>query len=383
MRKLFVNLIGLFIPFPKLRRRIRAFLKTKYCGRGISRPYIPPRKTYKRIVSNIGSGHSGSGTILDFLTEFDNCTSFGYHSPNGGGRLSHTLARKPQDEMDFLRHTGGIFHLESVFENNNPYIRSDTIKMFISLYEFLYKNSPYEIYNDEFLRLSREFVDDLTAIRIPMTEFNGRFLYQGTPPQSDGLEHPFWTWPGRTMHKYVLKNLTRKEYRAIAKNFLNKFLSTIESQDIMFLDHFTNDRNINIAEKMEYFDDMRIIGVWRDPRDIFATVILLNVQFIPRTPSEFIEYYRQNTSPILEMSHPNYISLRFEDFVLNYDAVAPKVMDFLGLSEKNHIHRRGFFDPDVSRKNIGLYKNIENQAAIKQIEKELSEYIYKGNSEWL
>ena len=44
----------------------------------LSIPYEKPKFTCKYVVSNIGCGLSGSGTIIDFLREFDNCSVYGF-----------------------------------------------------------------------------------------------------------------------------------------------------------------------------------------------------------------------------------------------------------------------------------------------------------------
>jgi len=342
----------------------------------ISRPYIQPKNTFKHLITTAGTGHSGSGTIVDFLTEFNNCTVIGYHSPNGGGKLSHTLDKKNNYEIEIMGRSGGILELEEVIENNNIFIKDAAIKRFIDMYEYNYSQLG-GFYNDEYLRLSREFVDNLTEIknRVNTPAFNFHLMYPHD--YYDNLEHPFALAPGKTYNTYFLKKMTRTEYRAIAKQYLHKILSTIEAKDYLLLDHFLNDRNSNMEAKLDYFDDIKVVGVYRDPRDVFATGILLQAHWIPHTPDEFIKWWNK-VQWITQIRHPKCLIIRFEEFVLNYDLVAPLVMRFLGLEEENHIHKQGFFDPDISRKNIGLYKTITEQDALRQIEKDLGEFIYKG-----
>ena len=60
----------------------------------------------------------------------------------------------------------------------------------------------------------------------------------------------------------------------------------------------------------------------------------------------------------------------------NYETISKKIMDFVGLEEKEHVKKFAYFNPEISRNNIGIYKKYKDQAAIKIIEDELSEYLY-------
>jgi Icc-related predicted phosphoesterase len=76
-------MIRVFIPSRKLRYEIRGKLLHLY--RKFFVHYTMPSKTFKHLVCSAGTGHSGSGTINDFLTEFDNCTVVAAHDHNWGG----------------------------------------------------------------------------------------------------------------------------------------------------------------------------------------------------------------------------------------------------------------------------------------------------------
>jgi len=79
----------------------------------------------------------------------------------------------------------------------------------------------------------------------------------------------------------------------------------------------------------------------------------------------------------IKEDHPKKLVIRFEDFVLKYDETSKIVNEFLGLNEKNHINIKKYFKPEISGKNIGIYKNNDNLQDIKYIEDKLNEYCYK------
>jgi hypothetical protein len=48
------------------------------------------------------------------------------------------------------------------------------------------------------------------------------------------------------------------------------------------------------------------------------------------------------------------------------------------MNEKQQIRKGEFFKPELSKKNIGLWKLMKNQTNILLIENELNKYCYNG-----
>ena len=172
-------------------------------------------------------------------------------------------------------------------------------------------------------------------------------------------------WPiGRVLMSYF------------ASKYVRTFLSTIQSRPYLVLDQFVSDGNPDIDYHTKYCGPFKQLCVFRDPRDVFVTGVIKNEYWIPKNPEDFIIWYRANVSDYLTYSHPNLLILRFEDFVLDYDNVSEKIMNFVGINKSHHIHPKEWFDPSISCKNIGLWKYFEDQQAIRSIEHELGEYCY-------
>jgi hypothetical protein len=300
----------------------------------------------------------------------------------GGGGGGVFFKKKPMNrnlncEVDIMRHSGGILEIEELIENDNIFFKDAAIKRFIQFCEYAYINFG-GFYNDTFLRLSRDFVENLVEVKIVSKTpfYNPHLLYRYIKIH-DNLEYLFSF--GRKLYTtYLLKKMTRHEYRTLAKDYLYKLFSTIQSNDYLLLDQFLSDISSNIDSKLEYFYDIKMIAVYRDPRDVYATAILLDEQWIPKTAQEFIKWYTILASWVMNINSQNCLVIRFEDFVLDYNNTASEIMKFLGLSEKNHIYKQKIFDPNVSKNNIGLYKKIKDQDAVKQIEQAFPEYIYRG-----
>lgn len=239
----------------------------------LRKPYTPPRNTYKKLIVTTGFGHSGSGTIIDLLSEFDNTSVIGYHDIGGGSPLSKDKGSSKM-EVDFVRGYGGVFDLESAF---SCYSTLSSIKLleFIHFSEYNYKNSGV-IYNDEYMRLTREFIDNLVLCRIPLSYpmaiigTNAAFEQRlSLEKDYSNLESPLiYNEHKHKRYTYKLKQLGVSEYRKYANEYIHKVLNTIESKENLVLDQFIAGFSFDFERDKEYLNDFKQIAVWRDPRDI-------------------------------------------------------------------------------------------------------------------
>ena len=171
--------------------------------------------------------------------------------------------------------------------------------------------------------------------------------------------------------------MSKQEYRKIAKNYITSFLKTFKSKEFLVLDQVLTTFEPDIDKKLEYFGDFKLICVYRDPRDTYVTGILNNEDWMPKNPKDFVKWYlRRGVKKYIETRHPNMMCVRFEDFILSHDKTTKEIMDFLGLNRLNWNKKGNFFIPEVSIKNVGLYKNYKRQNEIKYIEDNLSDFIY-------
>lgn len=347
-----------------------------------SKPHlaVSDGRTAQFFISSLGGGNSGSGAVLDFLREFNNCTVIALQDVDGGGRLSKTLNKNKNLEVDFIRHAGGLFELEQAFSYKSYFAQDAAIKRFITLTEFWYLQDR-SIYDDVFMKKTREFIDKLVDFKITSKQIPLQFEHMiPYKPYYDNLEYPFCLTPEKNYTYYSLKDLKISDYRKIAKEYIMDVLRSIPSNPYLILDGFIGDGTSDYARKKDYVDNLKTFMVYRDPRDVYVTSKNLNCNsWVPLDVDDYIKWYKRLTVEVLKTKDPDFLIIRFEDLVLNYNHSTKTIMNFLGLEEKNHIHKQGFFDPSVSIKNIGLYKSFNDQSIIKKIEKELSEYCYYEN----
>ncbi len=367
----------------KLIDKIRGKKNHEIKPENISKPYIKPKRTYKKLITTTGFGHSGSGVIIDLLSEFDNTSVYGGHDKNGGSPLSQTGGIN-NIEVDFIRRYGGVFDLEKAFTDYNAKSFMHVLN-FIHLSEYYYKMSASHIYNDKYMELTKQFIEKITEGKIYVPDpLAGQpaFKFQNDYTNDyQNLLNPFvYNTSYKKRHYYIVKNLSSKEYRKIAKEYIQSIFNMINSKDYLVLDQLLSDNTADISKYHDYIGNYKQVAVYRDPRDVYVTGFLLNENWIPNNQKDFVLWYRsKNIDKYIANESDNSITVRFEDLVLDYDNTVPKIIEFLGLKKENHIAPKTQFRPEYSKRNIGLFKNFEDQDAIKYIEANLSEYCYDAS----
>ena len=174
---------------------------------------------------------------------------------------------------------------------------------------------------------------------------------------------------------YVAKKLSLQEYRNIAKNYLSKILLNIKSEELLVLDQFLADGTADFEKYDSYLDNYKMIAVFRDPRDVFCEAIRDNIYYIPHDKVEFVEFYKRAGIERYKDSK-NVLVLRFEDLIKNYDTTLERLLDFLKIDKCHHINTKMFFNPEISKKNVGIYLNFNDTDSIHYIESNLKSYCY-------
>ena len=371
--------------YPKfIRKTYKAcanFIKRSRKLKTLKIPYAEPKNTYKKLICLQGFGHSGSGALLDLLAEFDNLTVIGYHDFNGGAT---ELNNNKCCEFDFLRIKGGIFDLMSAFtiNQNNFWLADCKLKDFITMSEYNYRQYG-GFYNDKYMELTNEFINKLVDYT-DETEYgldsNFAFRFDKALYQKDyvNLRTPYEFHNIKPRYRYFLKNLSGDEYLEIAKEYVTSLLKTIESKEYLVLDQFLSDYCANFDLYKKVVGDYRLIAVYRDPRDVYATGILLKEPWIPKDKETFVKWYSKLVKPYIGKSSKNFMMIRFEDLILQNESTTQKVADFLGIDISHHVNKQKYLITEKSSKNIGIYKKLtEHSEQIKYIEDQLKEYCYQ------
>jgi len=368
-KKIAYLLIKIFKGIQGIRQKIRPVLH---------HPFTPPETTYNELICITGFGYSGSGTVVDFLSEFNTTTVYGGYDSDSGGPLSKKSTKKSV-EIDFLRMSIGVYALENIIESSNEYLKHTMMSLFITHSEYYYRSGNF--YNDYYMELTRDFINKIIEYKT-ISHYCGRefspdlSFFNYSYGDYKNLESPLIANFANEHYLYFLKKLTKDQYITIASQYIYKLLKSINSKQYLVLDQFISDGNPDLEYHMKYCGPLKEICIYRDPRDVYTYGILDNVSWIPRDPHDFIKWYLRKVIPYLSYQHKDYLILRFEDMVLNYESSSRKIMDLIGLKSENHALKYKYFDPNISKKNIGIYKICNDKVAISVIEKELSQYCY-------
>lgn len=333
----------------------------------------------QKIITCTGYGGTGSSAITDLLKEFQNVYSYG------------------DTEFRFLQDPNGIRDLEyGIIENNERNITDYRIKHFKKRMKFLNNNlihsykkyfgKNFKVYTDMYIK---------SLIKLQWEGYSPKDILEET------LLKKFLYYTERFIQKKIFhlkeggakiyKNKTPMSYTYITKTYfyeqtkeyLNKLFLEIlkEEKEYLALDQLVPPNNIN--KYLDYFYDIKVIVVDRDPRDLYLlNEIFWHEAWIPTKNIElYIEWFkllREHQKIEIPYENKNRIlRIKFEDMIFNYDTTLRKILSFLEISEKDHNEKKKFFNPEVSIKNTQLfkkYKEYENEIEI--IEEKLKEFCY-------
>lgn len=328
-----------------------------------AQPIPEVESKYKYILSCQGFGFSGSGVISDLLREYNNVEVFGSVDIEG----SLGSASTSNEEIDFIRHKGGILDMEKYISGYNLFSNDAMLHLLIDNFRvnYLCQKSP------ECGRLAKNYVANLIG---GILDCNNGSDYNGIL-QSPVKKH---------YNVLYLKNLTLDEYRDLSKNFLTHFFNTLhqrgeDGKDILVLDQFFNDFEYDNQKNLKYVPNLKTVFVYRDPRDVFAFANKEKVSWLPyQNVDTFIMMYK-NIINRLDFESEEYLVIRFEDITTSkYDEWVERIERYLGLDKMNHISPKSCFDPASSCKSIGRWKQMpELKDDFDKILAELPEICYQ------
>ncbi len=337
-----------------------------------------------KVLTCTGFYGTGSGAVTDFFSDCQNVECKGNY------------------EIRILHDPYGISDLEyNLVENPNRHNTSNAIKKFKWIVDFLtskWGNGKYERYfNGNFKKLSYAYIDEISEF-----SYYGKWHW-------DPIERGFLFWfADRAYNKifYVSKKLLHihdeevghtllpknemsyagicdeKNFLAATRRYTSGLLNSISKQneEYIFVDQLVPPSNF--VRYSRYVNDLKIIVVDRDPRDIFLLEkYLWKGTVVPYYDVEMFCKWFKWTRKIFENSEitDNVLYIQFEDLIYRYDQSAKKLLEFAGIDKREY--RMNCFNPEISIKNTKLWEKYPDSVKeIKYIEKQLPEYCYKYES---
>ena len=190
-------------------------------------------------------------------------------------------------------------------------------------------------------------------------------------------------YPPLKYKKMILSYPTPDLFYSSSKKFLKSIFYSLGSvNDDIVLDQLLLPHNLWRIDN--YFDDdLRVIVVDRDPRDIF----ILNKYYLskkggvvpyPSNVDLFCKVYKQQRSIEKKVDDYRILRLHFEDLIYNYEACLDMIYQHIGNKKENHIYKGKYFDPNVSINNTQLFllkKEYFYESEV--IKNKLKDYIYE------
>lgn len=346
---------------------------------------------YKSIIATKGFFYSGSSTVVGFMEEFDN--TFVYGNRDNVYSAKQKSFFNCGNEVAFF-HYSGFWELLDAFSSKKICIleKDIAIKKFIrSIYNAkdrkMLSDWDYcsNFYNSAFYEISMKYlyeILDFSEYDLGVLE-NERIPYVFEKRNNDTYKNcSFMYGKNSTQHPlYKFKNITQDEFDTYTSKFLHRLFNIVKSKEIIVYDQLIE---IDGLEKInKYMNDInvKLICVYRDPRDHFFSLFKNDSRgVVPRSPEKFIEWYKAKMNNDVFKPQPNKLVISFEDFVLNYDETSQKIMDFCGLKKENHVAPKSIFDPEISKVNIGAWKDFYDKDFMKQIGEALKEYCYEPDN---
>jgi len=316
-----------------------------------------------------GYGWSGSGAVVDLLKEYDGFISIDSEYP---------LISEPHGFIDleifliqnwhFLRHHKAI---------NDFLIFCKKINKKKSLYNINGINIGNKLSVD-FMKISYDFINEIID-----------FSYKGRSRINLYHLNKLENIITKFKWKFFDKNYTKMYFSRPTEK---KFLNAIQNFHIKLFEKYINngfgniilDQAIpanNMYRAMRYFPNSKLIIVDRDPRDIFADLVRskgligpelnkLNIESVNKFIKWHTELRKTDNTVFKEELNKNILKINFEDLVINYNKEVKKISKFIGPELKQTKNK--YFDPSISKKNIGLWKKINNQELMEKIKMEIN-----------
>lgn len=335
-----------------------------------------------KIVITCGYMGSGSSAATDFVSEID-----GFDNNNGD--FEYILLHCPD----------GVFDLEDKLLLGNCVVRSDeALHRFSDCMKTLFdrKNFWPGMYkkrvSNDFFNITKEFIADLTDFKFDDTVY---WYFQQIPDtyllqiryymmrfikrlfHNQSRLHPILKYKGMS-----IAYPSSKSFYKAAQKYLNNFYQLLGyNEHNLLLDQFLLPHNLYRIKN--YFDDnVRIIVVDRDPRDVFVLNKYIWLKSgcpvaYPVDVETFCDYYEKMRASERMVEDDRIVRIHFEDLIYNYEETEKKICTLLDISTESHLQKKIYFNPEKSIVNTQVFAQIkESSNEVKYIENKLGKYIY-------
>ena len=308
---------------------------------------------WENIVSIEGFGYSGSGAVVDLLREYDDCLVHGM--AEGGSKA--IPAADDFGEIKLLAYPGGLRDIDLAMDKPALMSQDAVLKRFGKL---MYRDTIFNLdvkYKNYIFLFFDSVVDDVIRNTLGGTYMDYRL--------KDNI--------------FSIRDFDKKEYYDLCQRFLFSIFNCQYRGNgkYLVLDQLTSSTVFGMDYCMNFVPNIKSIVVWRDPRDIYTIAVRQNIQWLPHDTAEHFIKIMKRRYVKLDINSKEYLAIRFEDLILDYDKTVAKIEKYLNLGE--HKRPQSCLDISISCKNVGMWKTATDipQEDYEKIQKAMPQFCYE------
>lgn len=303
----------------------------------------------------LGTTFSGSGAVFDYLKGrgdlYDPLEGEEYLLPilpNGLMALeaASEMAFDPATSEYCLKQFEYISNKLSNFWLNGP--QKKKLKKFVPLFN----------------KHISEFIKDISTANYPMRILWRELLKTPIEKNFNKIQNIFGI---KQLNPQTRLLVTQKKFiEAVIKMHENLFSLNSDNRPIMLNQAGSG---WNPTESTKYFKNHKILLITRDPRDQYLEISHFKKGY---SIMGFIDWYKEMQNRLKMIRNENILKIRFEDFVNDNENYQNIICNFLKISNKVNSD----YKVNLSKKNIGKFKDKENKNKIQLIENHLKDFLY-------
>lgn len=331
------------------------------------------------VVGVCGLGYTGSGAVMDLLSEYDGI--------NVDNKIEFTFSYEPD----------GLEDLVYDIENPSRFFKCDVaISRFRnkikSYFKTLMKIWDHDCYS-EIENLTDSYINDICQV-----QWKGMWGYD--THNYGYVKFFFYRIFFFFFRKYpkLLKSINRKIFERTM--YLSIKPEGFKERTIKYVEDIFHILGYNISDGVNVFNQLfsgdnpqrsfplykesKAIVVDKDPRDLYVLCkreVRFDGSWLPTdNVDDFINYYRAIRTAY-SGENEKILHLKFEELIYEYDKTVKRIEEFIGVEASKHVDIYKKFDPQLSINNTQLFRKYRDLSGdIKKIEEKLSEYLYDYKS---
>ncbi|MDL2292011.1 sulfotransferase domain-containing protein [Acholeplasma sp. OttesenSCG-928-E16] len=339
----------------------------------------------KNNVAIVGYYGTGSSAVIDLLKEY---SSVNIAAPIDGDY-----------EHNLFYSKGGLFDLGAILMNQcSPYNSDMAVNNFLDCSrwqndnDFGWFGSYRKHFGNVFLKITDEFIDSISkkkkissAVHITKVRFS---------PIKAILQLCAKVIYGRKIGKLGRKYIYDGKYKYFSMPTKEEFTFASKKYTTSYINLFSQEGKVNVFDHLlwaqqtallnDYFEDLKVIIVNRDPRDVY----LLNKYYWHKPPVSNVKpFFPTNVEDFVfewersivekQQNCDNILYINFEDLIYKYEETVQKIEQFLEISPIEHVKKGSFFHPDMSIENTQIFElSKEWKDEVEPLKQRLLEHVY-------